>query len=161
MQVIQGVLIVLLSMWMVLDQQGIVITTWFPIMVAFFAGLIMGDMKTAMIIGGTFQLMNLGVANIGGSSVPNWGLATVVGIYVACRTTNDVAQAKAVALAVGVPVGMLGIQLDVFAKLLNTYVTHAAQKACNDKKFSKMNRILWIDLCFIYRFTNSFMCIIW
>lgn len=37
MQVIQGVLIVLLSMWMVLDQQGIVITTWFPIMVAFFA----------------------------------------------------------------------------------------------------------------------------
>lgn len=42
MQVIQGVLIVLLSMWMVLDQQGIVITTWFPIMVAFFAGLIMG-----------------------------------------------------------------------------------------------------------------------
>ena len=46
MQVIQGVLIVLLSMWMVLDQQGIVITTWFPIMVAFFAGLIMGDMKT-------------------------------------------------------------------------------------------------------------------
>ena len=144
MQVIQGVLIVLLSMWMVLDQQGIVITTWFPIMVAFFAGLIMGDMKTAMIIGGTFQLMNLGVANIGGSSVPNWGLATVVGIYVACRTTNDVAQAKAVALAVGVPVGMLGIQLDVFAKLLNTYVTHAAQKACNEKKFGKMNRILWI-----------------
>lgn len=118
MQVIQGVLIVLLSMWMVLDQQGIVITTWFPIMVAFFAGLIMGDMKTAMIIGGTFQLMNLGVANIGGSSVPNWGLATVV--------------------------GMLGIQLDVFAKLLNTYVTHAAQKACNEKKFGKMNRILWI-----------------
>lgn len=144
MQFIQGVLIVLLSMWMVLDQQGIVITTWFPIMVAFFAGLIMGDMKTAMIIGGTFQLMNLGVANIGGSSVPNWGLATVVGIYVACRTTNDVAQAKAVALAVGVPVGMLGIQLDVFVKLLNTYVTHAAQKACNEKKFGKMNRILWI-----------------
>ena len=54
------------------------------------------------------------------------------------------AQAKAVALAVGVPVGMLGIQLDVFAKLLNTYVTHAAQKACNEKKFGKMNRILWI-----------------
>ncbi len=47
-------------------------------------------MKTAMIIGGTLKLMNLGVANIGGSSVPNWGLATVVGIYVACRTTNDV-----------------------------------------------------------------------
>ena len=48
------------------------------------------------------------------------------------------------ALAVGVPVGMLGIQLDVIAKLLNTYVTHAAQKAMNEGKFKKMNRIFWI-----------------
>lgn len=117
MQVIQGVLIVLLSMWMVLDQQGNVITMMVPNHGCILCRIDYGDMKTAMIIGGTFQLMNLGVANIGGSSVPNWGLATVVGIYVACRTTNDVAQAKAVALAVGVPVGMLGIQLDVFAKL--------------------------------------------
>lgn len=130
--VIQAILIILLSMWMVIDQQGLVILTWFPIMVALVAGLIMGDMQTAMIIGGTFQLMALGVANIGGSSVPNWGLATVVGIYVACRTTHDVEQAKAVALAVGVPVGMLGIQLDVLAKLLNSYVTHRAEKAASN-----------------------------
>lgn len=92
---LQGLLIILLSMWMVLDQQGLVLLTWFPIMVALVAGLIMGDMHTAMVIGGTFQLMALGVANIGGSSVPNWGLATVVGIYVACRTTHDIEQAKA------------------------------------------------------------------
>ncbi|MDO4680234.1 MAG: PTS sugar transporter subunit IIC [Aerococcus sp.] len=144
MDMIQGLLIILLSMWMVIDQQGLVLTTWFPIMVALFSGLIMGDMQTAMVIGGTFQLMALGVANIGGSSVPNWGLATVVGIYVAIRTTHDIEQAKAVALAVGVPVGMLGIQLDVLAKLLNTYVTHAAQRAANAGQFKKMNRIMWI-----------------
>lgn len=144
MEIIQGILIILLSFWMVLDQQGLVITTWFPVMVAFFAGLIMGDLQTAMIIGGTFQLMNLGVANIGGSSVPNWGLASLVGIYVAIRTTNDIEQAKAVALAVGVPVGMLGLQLDVFAKLANTYVTHRAQKFANEKNFKAMNRTFWI-----------------
>lgn len=144
MEIIQGLLIIGLSVWMVWDQQGLVIITWFPVMVALFAGLIMGDMQTAMVIGGTFQLMALGVANIGGSSVPNWGLATLVGIYVAIRTTNDIEQAKAVALAVGVPVGMLGIQLDVLAKVLNTYVTHAAQKAANQMNFKKMNRILWL-----------------
>ncbi|MDO4670421.1 MAG: PTS sugar transporter subunit IIC [Aerococcus sp.] len=144
MEMIQGLLIILLAMWMVIDQQGLVLTTWFPIMVALFSGLIMGDMETAMVIGGTFQLMALGVANIGGSSVPNWGLATVVGIYVAIRTTSDIEQAKAVALAVGVPVGMLGIQLDVLAKLLNTYVTHAAQRAAEAGQFKKMNGIMWI-----------------
>lgn len=144
MEVIQGILIIGLSVWMVWDQQGLVITTWFPIMVALFAGIIMGDIQTSMVIGGTFQLMALGVANIGGSSVPNWGLASLVGIYVAIKTTNNIEEAKAVALAVGVPVGMLGIQLDVLAKILNTYVTHAAQKAANNMNFKKMNRILWI-----------------
>lgn len=144
METIQGILIVGLSIWMVWDQQGLVITTWFPIMVALFAGIIMGDMQTAMVIGGTFQLMALGVANIGGSSVPNWGLAALVGIYVAIRTTNNIEEAKAVALAVGVPVGMLGIQLDVLAKILNTYVTHAAQNTANKMNFKKMNRILWL-----------------
>ncbi|KAA9001260.1 PTS sugar transporter subunit IIC [Affinibrenneria salicis] len=143
MEIIQAVLIIALAFWIVIDQQGLCLTTWFPIMVALFVGIIMGDMKTAMIIGGTFQLMALGVANIGGSSVPNWGLATLVGIYVAIKTTSSVEEAKAIALAVGVPVGMLGIQLDVFAKILNTYVANAAQKAANENKFKKMNKILW------------------
>ena len=53
MAIIQGILVILFSAWMVLDQQGLVLTTWFPIMAALFVGLIMGDMKTAMVIGGT------------------------------------------------------------------------------------------------------------
>ena len=55
----------------------------------------MGDMETAMVIGGTFQLMSLGVANIGGSSVPNWGLAALVGGYVAIKSTTTIEEAKA------------------------------------------------------------------
>lgn len=102
MDIIQGILIILLSFWVVLDQQGLVVVTWFPIMVSLFVGLIMGDMETAMVIGGTFQLMSLGVANIGGSSVPNWGLAALVGGYVAIKSTTTIEEAKAVALAVGV-----------------------------------------------------------
>lgn len=144
MEILQAILIILLACWMVIDQQGLVLMTWFPIMISVPAGIIMGDLTTALMIGGTFQLMNLGVANIGGSSVPNWGLAALVGIFVACRTTGDLDSAKAVALAVGVPVGMLGIQLDVLAKLLNTYVANAAKKACDALNFKKMERILWL-----------------
>lgn len=144
MAFIQGLLTIIFSFWMVLDHQGLVITTWFPIMVAFFMGLIMGDMQTAMVIGGTFQLMALGVASIGGASVPNWGLAALVGIYIAIRTTHSLSSAKAVALAVGVPVGMLGIQLDVLAKVLTTYVAHQAQKYLNLGKYRQMNATLWL-----------------
>lgn len=143
MEIIQAILIIALSFWMVLDQQGFVVVTWFPSIVGLIAGIIMGDVGTAMVIAGTFQLMALGVANIGGSSIPNYGLATVIGVYVAIRTTHDIDHAKAVALAVGVPVGMLGIQLDVIAKILCTSVTHAAQRAMNAGNYAKMNRIFW------------------
>lgn len=69
MEILQAILIIALSFWMVLDQQGFVVVTWFPSIVGLIAGIIMGDIGTAMVIAGTFQLMSLGVANIGGSSV--------------------------------------------------------------------------------------------
>jgi len=58
MAFIQGLLTIIFSFWMVLDHQGLVITTWFPIMVAFFMGLIMGDM--------------VGLSKNGSNSPPNW-----------------------------------------------------------------------------------------
>ena len=142
MSMIQDVLIIALAFWMVIDQQGPVITTWFPVIVAMIAGFILGDIQTAMVIGGTFQLMALGVANIGGSSVPNYGLAALIGVYVAIRTTGNIVDAKAAALAVGVPVGMLGIQLDVLGKILTNPLAHKAQQYARDGQYKKMNRTI-------------------
>mgnify|MGYP002135183422 CR=1 FL=1 len=47
-------------------------------------------------------------------------------------------------LAIGLPVGMLGIQLDVVAKILNGFVVEKSQKFCNEGKFNQMNAILWV-----------------
>ena len=47
-------------------------------------------------------------------------------------------------LAIGLPVGMLGIQLDVIAKILNGFVVEKSQKLCNEGKFKQMNAILWV-----------------
>ncbi|MDC2805157.1 PTS sugar transporter subunit IIC [Leuconostoc suionicum] len=149
MSILQDILIILLAFWMVIDQQGPVITTWFPVIIAMFAGFILGDIQTAMVIGGTFQLMALGVANIGGSSVPNYGLAALVGVYVAIRTTGNIVDAKAAALAVGVPVGMLGIQLDVLGKILTNPLVHKAEKYAHNGQYKKMNQtILFAPLIF-------------
>lgn len=142
MSIVQDILIIALAFWMVIDQQGPVITTWFPVIIAMIAGFILGDIQTAMVIGGTFQLMALGVANIGGSSVPNYGLAALVGVYVAIRTTGNIVDAKAAALAVGVPVGMLGIQLDVLGKILTNPLVHKAQQYAQNGQYKKMNRTI-------------------
>ncbi|WP_080796538.1 PTS mannose/fructose/sorbose/N-acetylgalactosamine transporter subunit IIC [Corynebacterium pacaense] len=139
-EIIQMILIILLAFIMTIDQNGPVILSYFPAIVGVFVGLIMGDMQTAMVIAGTFQLMALGIAQLGGSSVPNYGLATIVGGYVAIKT----GQGIDVGLAIGLPVGMLGIQLDIVVKIINNFVARASQKQVEVGRFSAALRTLWI-----------------
>ena len=65
MTVIQDILIVILAGYMTIDQNGPVVLSWFSVIVGMISGLIMGDMNTGLVIGGTFQLMSLGVAALG------------------------------------------------------------------------------------------------
>ena len=82
-ELFQNILIILLPMWALIDNRGVTVLNHWPITVGLVAGIIMGDIPTAMQIGGTFQLMSLGVAALGGSSVPDYALATVVGVFLA------------------------------------------------------------------------------
>lgn len=50
-----------------------------PSMAGFFAGLIMGDMTTGLIVGGTLNLLVLGVGNFGGASIPDYMTGAVLG----------------------------------------------------------------------------------
>ena len=68
MTVIQDILIVILAGYMTIDQNGPVVLSWFSVIVGMISGLIMGDMNTGLVIGGTFQLMSLGVAALGGTT---------------------------------------------------------------------------------------------
>ncbi len=76
-----------------------------------FAGVVMGDWQTGLVIGGTIQLMQLGVAGFGGSSIADYGTMAVV-----AATAYGVTLGADTGLAIGLPVGMLGIQLDVIVK---------------------------------------------
>ena len=71
MHIIQDILIILLAGYMTIDQNGPVVMSWFSVIVGTISGLIMGDLNTGLMIGGTFQLMSLGAAALGGASAPN------------------------------------------------------------------------------------------
>lgn len=96
-------------------------------------GFILGDMQTALYIGGTLQLMSLGVASIGGSSVPEYSTAAIIATTIAVVTGKGMEAG----LAIGLPVAMLGVQLDVFAKILNGFVVRTSQNYANKKRFWK------------------------
>lgn len=140
MAIIQDILITILAGYMTIDQNGPVVLSWFSVIVGMISGLIMGDMNTGLVIGGTFQLMSLGVAALGGASAPNYGLATIIGTFIAVRTGTGTDAA----LAVGLPVGLLAIQLEVVVRIVNNFVAHKMQNDNNTGKWGKMNREAWL-----------------
>jgi len=133
--ILQNVLIILLSAWMAWDNgSGVQLIGQWPVAVGVVLGLITGDMQTAMVISGTLQLMSLGVAALGGSSIPEYGVATIVSVFLAVRTGASTGEA----IAVGLPVGLLTLQLDVLVKYFNTFTAHWEQKLLHEKKFRQM-----------------------
>ena len=120
--ILQVVLLTLLAFIKHVDYYGIpMIFVNYAVFWGLITGVVMGDWKTGLVIGGTIQLMQLGVAGFGGSSIPDYGTMAIIAT-----------------------VGMLGIQLDVVAKILNGFVVEKSQKFCNEGKFNQMNAILWV-----------------
>ena len=77
--ILQNILIILLAAYMAWDNgTGNQITGNWPVIIGMLVGLIMGNLSVGLVIGGTLQLMSLGVAAIGGSSIPEYGVATIV-----------------------------------------------------------------------------------
>ena len=136
MLLVQDILIIILAGYMTVDQDGPVIMSWFPVIVGTITGLIMGDLATALQIAGTFQLMMLGVAALGGASAPNYGLATIIGSFVAIRTGTGIKSA----IAIGIPVGLLAIQLEVIARIINNFLVHHLETLNQQSEWKKMER---------------------
>lgn len=136
--ILQNLLIILLAGYMTWDNgSGVQVIGAWPVCTAFVMGLITGDWNTSLAIGGTLQLMSLGVTALGGASVPEYGVATIVSIFIATRTGVSTGEA----IAVGLPVGLLTLQLDVFVKYVNTFCAHWEQKLLHQKKFSQMQAV--------------------
>ncbi|GFO99931.1 PTS mannose/fructose/sorbose/N-acetylgalactosamine transporter subunit IIC [Lactobacillus helveticus] len=141
--IIQNILIIFLAAWMAWDNgTGNQITGNWPVIMGLLSGLILGDIRVGLIIGGTLQLMSLGVAAIGGSSIPEYGVATIVGVFIAIRT----GASTGTAIAVGLPVGMLTLELDVVIKIINNFFAHWSQRLLHEKKFTKMDSVFYLTI---------------
>ena len=88
--------------------------------------------------------MSLGVAGIGGSSVPEYGVATIVSIFLAVRTGADTGTAIA---ARSTCFGMLTLQLDVVLKMINNVYAHWSLKLLvQNKQFNKMDGVFYLTV---------------
>lgn len=120
----QIMLLTCLAFWMIIDQITVGILCNYPLLIGFVAGIIMGDVKTGLVVGATLQLMVLGVGTYGGASMPDFMTGAIIGTAYAVMT----GRGTDFAIGLAVPVGLLMVQLDVLARFINTFFLHRVDK---------------------------------
>ncbi len=115
------------------------------VFVGLVSGIVMGDVQTGLLIGGEMCLMSLGIGAYGGSSVPDYQFGAAAGTVFAIGMGQSGETALATALAIGVPVAALSVQLDVVGKMSGSYFIHKAM-ACSDRQDWKgMGKWIWLS----------------
>ncbi|MBU5435077.1 PTS sugar transporter subunit IIC [Pseudoflavonifractor sp. MSJ-37] len=93
-----------------------------PIVAGFLTGLVMGDPVTGTIIGATINLIYLGHLNVGGSMPSDMAIAGYIGTALALAT----GVSTEVALAIAVPLGLLGTIWWVGKMTIDSFFVHWA-----------------------------------
>lgn len=105
-----------------------------PVLVGGILGILMGDIQKGLLIGGSLQLLYLGVIYPGGTVPACASTAALVAIPVALRTGLD----PKAAVVLAVPFGILGALLWNLKYSFNSFIVAKADKAIADNNFSKI-----------------------
>lgn len=131
LQLWQMILVVLYGFWINYDKNGTMFGLQQPVMAGMVVGAILGDLTTGLFIGGTLQLMTLGISSFGGASVPDYATAAAVGSYIAITT----GQEATVGITLAIPVAMLVVQLDVLKWSTNIFFQNKAERYAEQENY--------------------------
>ena len=143
MQWWQILLLTLYSFYQICDELTIVSSAGSPVFAGFVAGLVMGDLETGLFIGGSLQLMVLGVGTFGGASRIDATSGAVL------ATAFSVAQGIKPELAIStiaVPVAGLLVYTDILGRFTTTFFAHRVDAAIErfDYKGIERNYLLGV-----------------
>ena len=141
-EVWQMLLIVLYGFFINYEKNSTMCGTYQPVTCGFIVGLILGDVKTGLTVGGTLQLMSLGISNFGGASVPDYQTATIVGAFVTIST----AQTPQIGITIGIPVALFMVQLDVIRNTIGIWLVHQAEKFMEKREYRKIEWMQYIGV---------------
>ena len=133
-----------------------------PLVAALWIGLIMGDVKQAIIIGAAVQILYIGLVAAGSNLPADDCLAGLIAIPIALSAGMTSAQA----ITLAVPVGVLGVFLDQIRKTVNVVFVHMGDSKMlfvvsagngNAKGIVICNVVLPTILSFFMRFPVPFL----
>ena len=94
---IQVLLIFIVAFIAGIDQFSFLESLYQPIVTGFLVGLILGDVQTGLIVGGTYQLMTIGNMPVGGAQPPNAVIGGIMSAVFAITTKLEPMAAVAAA----------------------------------------------------------------
>ncbi|HEL1340677.1 TPA: PTS mannose/fructose/sorbose/N-acetylgalactosamine transporter subunit IIC [Streptococcus equi subsp. zooepidemicus] len=133
----QILLLTLYSAYQILDELTIVSSAGSPVFAGFISGIIMGDVQTGLWIGGSLQLMVLGVGTFGGASRIDATSGAVI------ATAFSVAQGIELELAIStiaVPVAALLVYTDILGRFSTTFFAHRIDRHVENFNYRGIER---------------------
>ncbi|AIF52890.1 PTS mannose/fructose/sorbose transporter subunit IIC [Pelosinus sp. UFO1] len=95
-----------------------------PLIACTLVGLVLGDVTTGIILGGTLELMALGWMNVGASMAPDSALASVIAAILIIVGKQSIGAG----IAVAIPIAAAGQVLTIFVRSATTFFQHLADK---------------------------------
>ena len=122
-----------------------------PLIVGTVVGLLLGDVKTGIIAGGTYELIFLGAINAGGVVPSNPTIGTAIGVSLAILSGMDINES----LAVAVPAGLLGGALQTLMYTVRAMFNNRVDKMIDEDNehgivvFTYVQSVIWYALLFL------------
>lgn len=130
---IKAILLAAITMIAVSDEATAQLGFFRPVFIGAAAGAVMGDFTAGLMIGASMELI-FASGQIGAYIPPDAITGTVVGTAVGIISGQDAAAA----LAIGLPVAILGQQLKLLSYTINIVFVHKAEKAADRADLSKI-----------------------
>ena len=131
MNAMQIVLVTLVAaiagMGSVLDERQ----THRPLIACTLIGLVLGDLKTGIILGGTLEMLALGWMNVGAAMAPDAALASVISAILVIVGKQSIGEG----IAIAIPIAAAGQVLTIFVRTSKVFFQHKADKFAEDANF--------------------------
>ena len=131
MNAMQIVLVTLVAaiagMGSVLDERQ----THRPLIACTLIGLVLGDLKTGIILGGTLEMLALGWMNVGAAMAPDAALASVISAILVIVGKQSIGEG----IAIAIPIAAAGQVLTIFVRTITVFFQHKADKFAEDANF--------------------------
>lgn len=108
-----------------------------PLIACTLIGLVLGDLKTGIIIGGTLEMMALGWMNIGAAMAPDAALASIISTIIVIAGNQDISSG----IAIAIPIAAAGQVLTILCRTITVFFQHQADKCAQN------GNLTGIDMC--------------